>query len=358
MSFPHSSESIYSISPYIGGDVTPPGFTRRVVLASNENPYGPSEKVKEVVRQYTNRIHCYPSGAANDLRAALGHAHNLDDSWIVTGNGSEDILHLLARAFVQPGDEVLISQHGFGVYKIATLVMGGVPVEVPRIDFKLNVEDVLKRVTPKTKIFYLDHPGNPIAHYLTNDEVEELLERIPSHVLVVFDSAYAEYLDDSNYHCGFKWVNRYPNVVVTRTFSKAYAMANLRVGWLYAQPDIIDPINRIRPPFNTTGLSQMAAIAALEDKDWIEKCVHLNKQVLAKFAADMRHLDIPMIPYMSNFAMARFDKTQEVYRYLGERGLVVRPMGAYDLPQYLRITIGKSEEMQELIDVLGSCLHR
>lgn len=358
MSSPRSSESIYSISPYIGGDVTPPGFTRRVVLASNENPYGPSEKVKDVIRKSTKRVHCYPSGAANDLRAALGKAHGLDPSWVVTGNGSEDILHLLARAFVQPGDEVLISQHGFGVYKIATLVMGGVPVEVPRIDFKLHVEDVLKRVTPKTKIFYLDHPGNPIAHYLTNDEVEELLARIPSHVLVVFDSAYAEYLDNENYHCGFKWVNRYPNVVVTRTFSKAYAMANLRVGWLYAQPEIIDPINRIRPPFNTTGLSQAAAIAALEDYEWIKKCVQLNKQVLAKFVEGMNHLGIPMIPYMSNFVMARFEKTQEVYRYLGERGLVVRPMGAYDLPQYLRITVGTREEMQELIDVLGLCPHR
>lgn len=357
MGFPRSSESIYSISPYIGGDITPPGFIRRVVLASNENPYGPSEKVKEVV-QDVNNIHCYPSGAANNLRAALGRVHDLDPLWIVTGNGSEDILHLLARAFVCPGDEVLIPQHGFGVYKIAALVMGGIPIEIPRVNFRLHVEAILKHVTAKTKILYLDHPGNPIAHYLTNDEVEELLKHIPSHVLVVFDSAYAEYLDDGDYHCGFKWAQRYPNVVVTRTFSKAYAMANLRVGWLYAHPTIIDPINRIRPPFNTTGLSQAAAIAALEDQEWIKKCVRLNKDILKKFTSDMENLGISLIPYMSNFVMAHFDKTQEVYKYLGERGLVVRPMGAYDLPEYLRITIGKQEEMQELVDVLGSCPHR
>ena len=357
MSFPKSSESIYSISPYIGGDVTPPGFVRRVVLASNENPYGPSEAVKQVVRQHTDRIHCYPSGAANDLREALGKAHGLDPSWIVTGNGSEDILHLLARAFVCPGDEVLISQHGFGVYKIATLVMGGVPVDVPRIDFKLNVDDILERVTSKTKIFYLDHPGNPIAHYLTNDEVEDLLARMPSHVLVVFDSAYAEYIDNDDYHCGTKWVQRFPNVVLTRTFSKAYAMANLRLGWLYAHPEIIDPINRIRPPFNTTGLSQAAGIEALGDQEWIKKCVQLNKEVLASFVNDMNRLGVRLLPYMSNFVMAYFEKTQEVYKYLGEKGLIVRPMGAYDLPKYLRITIGKQEEMQELIDVLGSCPH-
>lgn len=358
MSLLRSSESIYSISPYVGGDVTPAGFIRRVVLASNENPYGPSQKVKDIVHSYTETIHCYPSGAANDLRAALGRAHDFDPSWIVTGNGSEDILHLLSRAFVQPSDEVLIPQHGFGVYKIATLAMGGIPVEIPRINFRLHVEDILKRVTPKTKVFYLDHPGNPIAHYLKNDEIEELLERIPAHVLVVLDSAYAEYMDDIDYHCGFKWVNRYPNVVVARTFSKAYAMANLRVGWLYAQPEIIDPLNRIRPPFNTTGLSQAAAIAALDDQDWLKKCVELNKSVLTQFIAEMKHMGIPMIPYMSNFVMARFEKVLDVYKYLGERGLVVRPMGAYDLPQYLRITVGRKEQMQELINVLRECPYR
>ncbi|MBP9828904.1 MAG: histidinol-phosphate transaminase [Proteobacteria bacterium] len=357
MSLPKSSASIYSISPYIGGDVTPQGFVRRVVLASNENPYGPSELVKQVIRQHTSRIHCYPSGAANELREALGNTHGLDSSWIVTGNGSEDILHLLARTFVQPGDEVLISQHGFGVYKIATLVMGGIPVEVPRVNFKLNVEDVLARVTSKTKIFYLDHPGNPIAHYLTNNEIEDLLACMPSHVLVVFDSAYAEYMDNEDYHHGTKWVQKYPNVVMARTFSKAYGMANLRLGWLYAHPEILDPINRIRPPFNTTGLSQAAGIAALSDQEWIRKCVQLNKENLSNFVNDMKGLNIPMIQYASNFVMAYFEKTQEVYRYLGEKGLIVRPMGAYDLPQYLRITIGKHEEMQELIDVIGSCPH-
>jgi len=180
---------------------------------------------------------------------------------------------------------------------------------------------------------------------------------MPSHVLVVFDSAYAEYLDNDDYHHGAKWVQQYPNVVMARTFSKAYGMANLRLGWLYAHPEILDPINRIRPPFNTTGLSQAAGIAALGDQEWIKKCVQLNKENLLNFVNNMKGLNIPMVQYASNFVMAYFEKTQEVYRYLGEKGLVVRPMGAYDLPQYLRITIGKQEEMQELIDVIGSCPH-
>lgn len=357
MGFPKSSESIYSISPYIGGDVTPPGFVRRVVLASNENPYGPSPAVKKMVGEYVDKIHCYPSGAANALREAIGFAHGIDPAWVVTGNGSEDILHLLSRGFAGCGDEILIPQHGFGVYKIAALAVGATPVYIPRADFKLCVDTILERVTDRTKIFYLDHPGNPVAHYLTNTEIDNLLERMPSHVLVVLDSAYAEYMEAGDYHYGTKWVQRYPNVVMVRSFSKAYGMANLRLGWLYAQPEIVDPIHRIRPPFNTTGLSQYAGIAALEDQSWIRHCMKLNQENLSWFVAALDSLGITMIPYTSNFVMAHFKKTQDVYRYLGERGLIVRPMGAYALPEYLRITIGTKEQMQELVDVLSVCPH-
>jgi histidinol-phosphate aminotransferase len=355
MSFPKSTASIYAISPYIGGDVTPPGFVRRVVLASNENPYGPSEAVKQVVRDYTQTIQCYPSGAANDLRQAIAKAHDLDPNWLVTGNGSEDILHLLARTFAGPGDEILIPQHGFGVYKIATLAVGATPVIIPRVNFKLTVDAIMAKVTDRTKIFYLDHPGNPIAHYLTNSEIDDLLERMPSQVLVVIDSAYAEYMENDDYHAGTKWVQKYPNVVMARSFSKAYAMANLRLGWLYAHPEIVDPIHRIRPPFNTTGLSQAAGIAALGDQAWIRHCMARNKENLAKFIVNMENLKIPMLPFASNFVMAKFEDSAKVYRYLGEKGLVVRPMGAYDLPDYLRITIGKQEQMDELAEVLKSC---
>jgi histidinol-phosphate aminotransferase len=357
LSFPKSSESIYSISPYIGGDVTPPGFVRRVVLASNENPYGPSPAVKRAISEYIDRLHCYPSGAANSLREAIGKAHDVDPAWVVTGNGSEDILHLLARAYAGHGDEILIPQHGFGVYKIATLVVGATPVYIPRVDFKLSVDAILERVTERTKIFYLDHPGNPIAHYLTNAEIEDLLERMPSHVLVVFDSAYAEYMETDDYHPGTKWVQRYPNVVMARSFSKAYGMANLRLGWLYAHPEIVDPIHRIRPPFNTTGLSQAAGIAALEDQAWIKHCVGLNKENLSWFENAMNSLGIKILPYTSNFVMAHFENTQEVYHYLGKKGLIVRPMGAYALPEYLRITIGTAEQMQELVATLSLCPH-
>ncbi len=271
-------------------------------------------------------------------------------------------MHLLARAYAGPGDEVLIPCHGFGVYKIATLAVGAKPIDVPRVDFKLSVEAILARVTKRTKLFYLDHPGNPVAHYLTNREIDALLERMPRHVLVVLDAAYAEYMEDNesypDYHPGTKWVQKYPNVVMARSFSKAYAMANLRLGWLYAHPAIVDPIHRIRPPFNTTGLSQHAGIAALQDQAWIRHCVALNKENLAKFIINMQNLQIPLLPFASNFVMAYFKDAPGVYRYLGENGLVVRPMGAYNLPNYLRITIGTAEQMDELIAVLKTCPHR
>ena len=357
MGFPKSDESIYAISPYIGGDVTPPGFVRRVVLASNENPYGPSDAVKQVVRQYTDRIHCYPSGAANELRAAIGQTHGIDPAWIVTGNGSEDILHLLARAYLGKGDEVLIPQHGFGVYKIATLAMGGIPVEIPRVNFKLNVDAILERVTPRTKIFYLDHPGNPIAHYLTNTEIDDLLERMPSHVLVVFDSAYAEYMDGDDYHCGTKWVQRYPNVVMARSFSKAYGMANLRLGWLYAHPEIVDPISRIRPPFNISSVASAAGIAALADRAHLERAVKHNAQWLPWLTDEISALGLEVLPSVANFIAIRFPNipgqtAADADHFLTQRGLILRAIGAYGMGDFLRLTVGAEEANRAVVSAL------
>lgn len=351
-----SFDSIYKISPYIGGDVTPPGFVRRVVLASNENPYGPSPAVIDVVKNYTLKIHFYPSGAANDLRNAIGKAFNIDPALVVTGNGSEDMLHNIARAFAREGDEVLIPQHGFGVYKIATLAVGATPVIVPRVNFKLNVEDILAKVTNRTKILYLDHPGNPVAHYLPRLELEKLLNSINSKILVVIDSAYAEFFEElEDYTSGIDLVQKYPNVVAVRSFSKAYGMANLRLGWLYANANIIDPIHRIRPPFNTTGLSQSAGIAALQDQNWVTNCVRKNNEIKTWFVKELEKINIQFLPYTSNFVMAYFKDTDNIYKYLGQKGLIVRPMKAYDLPDYLRITIGTREQMEELISVLKSC---
>lgn len=353
---PKSFPSIYDISPYIGGDVTPPGFVRRIVLASNENPYGPSPLVLDLLKNYSQGIQSYPSGAATALREAIGRANGIDPDLVVTGSGSEDMLHNIARAFSRVGDEILIPQNGFGVYKIAALAVGASPVIIPRVNFKLNVNDILERVTERTKILYLDHPGNPVAHYLTNNEMQELLQKIRKDIIVVVDSAYAEFMDEfSDYNNGMDLVTQFSNVVVTRSFSKAYGMANLRLGWLYAQSHIVDPIHRIRPPFNTSGISQAAGIEALKDMAWVKNCVQKNSKVKEWFLPQLTKMGIKFIPYTSNFVMAHFKNTDQVYQYLGQNGLIVRPMKAYDLPEYLRITIGLQEQMEELVSVLGEC---
>eukprot|EP01037_Dinobryon_pediforme_P017697 gene17697-17907_t len=220
-------------------------------------------------------------------------------SWILCGNGSEDTLHLLARTYATEGDEIIFAESAFGLYQIATLAVGAKPVLVPRENFKLNWKAVFQKVTPQTKIIYLDHPGNPVGNFLNKDDLLKLIQETPSTVLIVLDAAYAEYLE------------------------------GLRLGWIYANPKILEPVNRIRPPFNVTSLTQNAGIEALKDQTWVKKAMDHN--------AIWR-------PCMVNFG----DKATDVYQFLGENGIIVRPMGAYNLPSYLRITIGQAHEMQEL----------
>lgn len=354
--FPKAHVGIHAIKPYVGGDVTPAGMARRIVLASNENPFGTSPYVKEAIKSFQN-IHSYPNGLAVKLRHAIGDTYTIDSQWILCGNGSEEILHLCARAFVNCDDEVIIPKHGFGVYQIATLAMGGKPVIVPRDkDFSLNPLLIQQAVTNKTKIIYLDHPGNPVASYINAQAFEVLLKNIPSNILVVIDAAYAEYLKNStDYHPGFHWVEKYPNVVMTRTFSKIYGMAGLRLGWLYANPEILDQLNRIRAPFNTSSLTQSAGIAALQDPTWVDTCAQENKEQYEIFCEFLQDMNLPYMPFFSNFVMVKFKDSNSVYRHLGEKGIIVRPMRVYDLPDYLRITIGKNQEMEELMELLTEC---
>ncbi len=345
---------ILNISPYIGGDITPPGFVRRIALASNENAFGISPSVKEIIRNSVDKTHLYPSGNATDLKQALADHHTIDPDWIMVGNGSEDTLHLLARTYVGSGDEIIFAEHAFGLYQIATHAVGATALIAKREDFALNAQSILNCITSKTKLIYLDHPGNPVGTYLSKDQLFTLIQMTPSHILIVIDSAYAEYIEDrSDYTSGIDFVADYPNVVMARTFSKAYALAGLRLGWIYANPTILDAVNRIRPPFNTSSLVQKAGIAALQDKAWVEKTTSHNAICHPWFEKEMTKLGLDMIPCYANFSMVNFgEKCADVYQYLGKSGVIVRPMGAYDLPTYLRISIGQTHEMEELVELL------
>ncbi len=353
-SVPVPNSSILNISPYIGGDITPPGFVRRIALASNENPFGSSPKVKEVIKNSVDRAHLYPSGNATDLKRVIAAHHNIDQDWLMVGNGSEDTLHLLARTYVGKGDEIIFGQHAFGLYQIATYAVGATARIVTRENFNLSPQAILKCVTDKTKLIYLDHPGNPVGTYLSKADLLTLVKNVASHVLIVIDAAYAEYLEDRlDYTSGIDLVLDYPNVVMARTFSKAYALAGLRLGWIYAHPTILDAVNRIRPPFNTSSMVQKAGIAAIEDQAWVEKTKKHNATCRPWFESEMTKLGLEMIPCYANFSMVNFkDKCADVYQYLGKGGIIVRPMGSYDLPSYLRITIGQTHEMEELMELL------
>jgi histidinol-phosphate aminotransferase len=353
-SVPVPNSSILNISPYIGGDITPPGFVRRIALASNENPFGVSPNAKEIIKNSIDRVRLYPSGNATDLKKAIATHHSINPDWIMVGNGSEDTLHLLAKTYASQGDEIIFAQHAFGLYQIAAHAVGAKAVIAPRENFSLSVQSVLQYVTSKTKLIYLDHPGNPIGTYLSKDALLTLIKKTPSHVLIVIDAAYAEYLEDlSHYTSGIDYVPDYPNVVMARTFSKAYALAGLRLGWIYANPEILDAVNRIRPPFNTSSIAQKAGIAALQDHKWLQKVKNHNAVRRPWFEKEITKLGLDMIPCHANFSMVNFkEKCADVYQYLGRSGIIVRPMGPYDLPSYLRITIGQTHEMEELVELL------
>ncbi len=346
--------SIMNISPYVGGDVIPLGMTRRIVLASNENPFGAPPEVSLSLSQLGDKIHRYPSGCAVDLKDKISEFYRVPAAQVLCGNGSEEILHLLARAYVnEPGDEIMMPQYGFGVYKIAALSVGAVPIEFPRVDFQFNVSEILSRVTAKTRIIYIDNPGNPIGTYLTASQISELLKVLPKSILLVIDSAYAEYLSDiHDYENAMSFVDQHENLVVTRTFSKIFGMAGLRLGWCYTNHKVIDVLNRIRAPFNVSVAAQHAGIAALSNENWTKKSHQHNRLLSEWFKEQLAELGLLTIPCWSNFALVKFSNAHAIYQYLGQRGIIVRPMTSYNLPEYIRISIGLEEEMRELISLL------
>jgi histidinol-phosphate aminotransferase len=356
--FPQPKPGILNISPYVGGDITPPGMTRRIVLASNENPLGPSPKVIEAIQQHMKSIHCYPSGNATHLKEVLSAKYGLPQKNILTTGGSEEILQLVARAFAGLGDEVIFNEYGFIAYKIMTLAVGATPVLIPQPTLNINVDNILSAVTDKTKIIYLDTPANPLGCYLSKAEVIRLHQSLPSSVILVLDEAYAEFMVDvADYGDCLDLAQHHQNIVISRTFSKLHALANLRVGWGYCPDGIADVLNRIRQPFNVNGFAQTAAINALQDDEWACKVFHHVRYWNRWLTQELSQLGYNVLPSQTNFILVQFDKegprsASAVYQYLGQNGIIVRPVDVYGLSNYLRISIGLESEMKELINLM------
>jgi histidinol-phosphate aminotransferase len=315
----------------------------------------------EAVRT-ADHFELYPDGSATKLREAIGAKYGLDPKRIICGSGSDELLSLITYAFVGPGDEGIFTEHGFLVYRIAILAAGGVPVVAPEKDYRADVDAILAKVTPKTKIVFLANPNNPTGTYLPFDEVKRLHAGLPQNVVLVLDAAYAEYVRRNDYESGLELVATSENVVMTRTFSKIHGLANLRLGWMVAPAHIVDAVNRIRGPFNINGPAMAAGIAAIQDDAHVAKAVEHNEQWLAWLTREIESLGLKVTPSVGNFLLVHFPETpgrtsKEADAFLASRGLIVRRIDAYGLPHALRLTVGGEESNRLLVEALRDFLN-
>ncbi len=352
---------VMAIEPYVPGKSGAPGVAKVYKLSSNETPLGPSPKAVAAYGKLAGKLELYPDGSSSALREAIGARYGLDPSRIVCGSGSDEILSMLTNAYVGPGDEGIYAEHGFLVYKLALLAAGGVPVVAKETDLTADVDAILACVTPRTKIVFLANPNNPTGTYLPFEEVKRLHAGLPPHVLLVLDAAYAEYVRRNDYSSGIELVATSDNVVMTRTFSKIYGLAMLRLGWCYAPAHVADALNRIRGPFNVNGPAIEAGIAALGDEAHVAASIDHNERWLPWLTKEIEALGLKVTPSVGNFLLIHFPGTpgrtaQDADAFLSARGLILRGVGAYGLPQALRLTVGTEEANRLVVGALRDFL--
>ncbi|MBA3520042.1 MAG: histidinol-phosphate transaminase [Rhizobiales bacterium] len=357
---PQPRRGVLDIAAYVPGDDRSPA-ARVFKLSSNETPLGPSPHAIEAYRANADRLHIYPDGAARLLREAIGTAYGLNAERIVCGNGSDELLTLLAQCYLSPGDEAIFTTHGFLVYRIAILASGATPVVAPETDETADVDAILAAVTPRTRLVYLANPNNPTGTYLRHGEVKRLHAGLPDNVLLVLDAAYAEYVRRNDYSSGVELAAEAPNVIMTRTFSKIFGLANLRIGWAYGPAAVIDALNRTRGPFNVTGPALAAGAAALADRAHLEKAVAHNSQWLEWLIGQVSALGLPVTPSIGNFLLIHFPDDEkrgaaDADQHLRERGLVLRRVAGYGLPNALRMTVGSDEANRLFVGALSEFL--
>ena len=358
---PQPRPGVIEIAPYVPGKSRAPGVAKIFKLSSNETPLGPSANAIAAYREAGNHLEDYPDGSASALREAIGAAFGLDPARIVCGAGSDDLLNLLARAYLSDGDEAVYTTHGFLVYPIATMGTGAKPIAAPEHNFTADVNAILAAVTPRTKIIFLANPNNPTGTYIPFDEVKRLHEGLPPNVLLVLDAAYAEYVQRNDYEAGIELVATSDNVVMTRTFSKIYGLAALRLGWMYGPAHVVNAINRIRGPFNVNGPAIEAGIAAIRDTSHVERSRQHNTQWLAWLTDEIGKLGLNVTPSAANFLLIHFPETRghtakDADAFLTKRGLILRQVGAYKLPNALRMSVGTEEANRLVVQALKEFL--
>jgi histidinol-phosphate aminotransferase len=352
--------SILSVEPYVGGESKIPGVNRIFKLSSNEGPFGPPPGAIEAIRAMAAEAHRYPDGNATALREAIGARFGLDPARIVVGNGSDELLALLILAYGGEGTELVMSAHGFMMYDITGRWAGCRIIKVPERNLTTDVDGMLAAVGPRTRLVFLANPNNPTGSVLPQAEVERLRAGLRDDILLVLDSAYAEYVTRPDYDAGARLVDASGTTVMTRTFSKIFGMGGMRLGWAYAPAGVVDVLGRVRGPFNVNAAAMAAGVAALAQKGWVEKSVAHNAEWRAKVSTALTAAGIKVWPSEGNFVLADFGapaKAKAADEALKARGLIVRAMGGYGLPQCLRITIGTAEECTLVIDALTAFMH-
>lgn len=350
---PHISD----LTPY-QASMSPAEFKRQyslsdeevVQIASNENPYGMSQKVQKAVLGGMEGLHRYPNN--QELCQELADIHGLSGSQVAVGSGSNDLLDLVARVYLDDGDEAISGQYTFSVYAIATQTVGATNIVTPTKSFGVDLTAMQEAITDKTKVIWLVNPNNPTGTFLPYEEIYAFMKSIPSHIITVLDEAYFEYLDPEQQTDTVQWLNEFPNLIIMRTFSKIYGLAGLRVGYCFAAPEIIDMINRTRLPFNVNNLALLAASEAIRDQDFVHYSYTQNKIERKYLQEGFERLGITFIPSSTNFVVVELKDVPAIFKALLKKGIITRPLAGYGLPDHLRITVGKHAENERLLEAL------
>lgn len=321
-----------------------------IKLASNENPLGPSPKALEAMRATLERSHFYPDGGGYYLREAIGQRCGLKRENVILGCGSNEVIEFIGHAFLRPGDEIITAQHAFVVYKLMATLFGAKTVEVPDPGFKHDLEAMADAITPATREVFIANPNNPTGTLVSQGEIDRFMERVPEHVVVVFDEAYHEFLD--NPPDTLKFVRQGRNVVVLRTFSKIQGLANLRIGYGLANPDLISVLSKTRQPFNANGIAQAGALAGLLDEDHQLKTKQITDQGRDYLQKSFAGLKLEFIPSYANFVLVKVGDGRAVFNALMKQGIIVRDMAAYQLPEWIRVSVGTMEQNRRFVDAL------
>jgi histidinol-phosphate aminotransferase len=332
-----------------------------IKLASNENPLGTSPLALKAMTEALNQVALYPDGSGFDLKEALSERYGVSSAQIVLGNGSNDVLELAARVFLKPGAAAVYSQHAFAVYPLVTQAVGASGISVRALKYGHDLDAMLHAVTPETRIVFIANPNNPTGTLLPATEVLRFLQRVSSDVLVVLDEAYNEYLPASVKGDSVSWLQRFPNLLITRTFSKAYGMAGIRVGFGLAHEDVSGLMNRVRQPFNVNSIGLAGAVAALNDVEFVKRSYALNQAGMLQITTGLRQLGIEYIPSYGNFLSFRLPEKNSariVNESLLKQGVIVRPIGIYEMPQHLRVTVGLESENEKFLSSLETALHQ